>query len=277
MQRSTTWRRSTALRRGSKLSSSCRQGISSSARRESSGVVVARAPDAEQAHQYTVAVRLEAVVMPERRVERIAQEAERSQRKRARSAGGIADGQVEDSLGKLRCPAGGRRVEGGLAVRAGRRVVGEGAQRALHGRHREAGAGVEAARALARAAPSDEVPLAGEDDAGDELPGLGRESAFEREPALGTCRGHGASGAAGPPAPRGAPTAPRGCGSVGARPVRRRRRRGERPRTAKRPEARRVAALPRSPRRPRCRLRRPRRRSPLPPRPVVRPPRPTSP
>ena len=241
------------------------------------GVVVVRAPDAEQAHQYTVAVRLEAVVMLERRVERIGQEAERGQRKRAGAARGIADCQVEDSLGQLGCPAGGRRVHVRIAVRAGRRVVGEGAQRALHGWHREAGAGVEAARALARAAPADEIPLAGEDDAGDELPGLGREAALEREAALGGVAGRGASGPDGPPAPSGAPIARRVCGSVGARPVRRRRRPGERPRTGKRPGARRAAALPRSPRRPRCHLRRPRRRSPSPLRPVVRPPCPTSP
>ena len=123
--------------------------------------------------------------MLERGVERIGQEAERGQRKRPGAARGIADRQVEDPLGQVGCPAGRRRIHVGVAVRAGRRVVGERAQCALHRRHRKAGAGVEAARALARAAPADEVPLAGEDDTGDELSRLGGEAGLEREPSLG--------------------------------------------------------------------------------------------
>ena len=230
--------------------------------------IVSSAPDAEQAHQHAVAVGLEAVVMLERGVERVGQEAQRGQRKRARAAGGVADRQVQDSLGWLRLPAGGRRVRVGLAVRTGRRVVGQGAQRALHGRHGEAGARVEAARALARAAPSDEVPLAGEDDAGNELSRLGREAALEREPALGRVAATGLREQAGRLLRRGAPILRRACGSVGVRPAPPGRRAGEPRRTAERPGGRRATALPRSPQRPRCPPPCPWRRSPLPPRSV---------
>ena len=54
----------------------------------------------------------------------------------------------------------------------------------MHGGHGKPRAGVEAPGALAGAAPAHEVPLAGEDDAGDELPRLGSHAALEREPEL---------------------------------------------------------------------------------------------
>ena len=53
-----------------------------------------------------------------------------------------------------------------------RRIVGQRPQGAMHGGHGQPGPGVEGARALARAAPADEVPLAGQDDPHDELAGL---------------------------------------------------------------------------------------------------------
>ena len=142
------------------------------------------APQAEQPHQGALAVGLDAAVMLERGVERIGEEAKRGEGKGAGAAGGVAHRQCEDLLGKLRRPACGGRIRVGRPVRTGRRIVGERAQGALDGGDGESRAGVEAPRALAGAAPAHQVPLAGEDDAGDELLRLGTEPCVELAAAL---------------------------------------------------------------------------------------------
>ena len=122
--------------------------------------------------------------MLERGVERVGEEAERGQREGAGPAGGVAHRQREDFLGELRRPACGRGVTIGGSVGTGWRIEGERAQGALHGGDGESGAGVEGTGALAGAAPTHQVPLPGEDDAGDELLRLGADPPVEFESAL---------------------------------------------------------------------------------------------
>ena len=126
---------------------------------------------AEQADERAVTLLFDAAVVAHGGVERVGEEAERRQREAAGAAGRVADLEAQDVLGRLGRPAGGRRVGVGFAAFAAGRVVGERAQGALHGGHGETGPGVEAAGTLAGAAPADEVPLAGEDDAADEAGG----------------------------------------------------------------------------------------------------------
>ncbi len=104
-------------------------------------------------------------------VEGFGQEAEGREGKAAGAAGRVADLEVEDLFGQLGSPFGRWCVAVGLVVGAGGRVVGQRAQRALDSGDGEAGPGVEAAGALAGAAPADEVPLAGEDDPAHEAGG----------------------------------------------------------------------------------------------------------
>ena len=101
-----------------------------------------------------------------------------------RAAGRVADLEGEDLLGLPWGPGGVRGEEVGFAVGVGRGKEGERAQRALDGRDGEAGARVEGARALARAAPAHEVPLAGQDHARDELASFARDSVLVREALL---------------------------------------------------------------------------------------------
>ena len=170
--------------------------------------------DAEQPHQGARAVGPDAVVVLQRGVQRVGEEAQRGQREGAGPAGGIADRQRQDLFRRLRRPARRRRGRVGSAVRAGRRCVRQRAQGALHGGHGQAGPGVEAAGTLARAAPAHQVPLAGQHHAGDQpaggppqLPLVG-EAAFRR--------GAPAAGAHQPGHLRRAPRPGLGAGAVTA-------------------------------------------------------------
>ena len=170
--------------------------------------------DAEQPHQRARAVGPDAVVVLQRGVQRVGEEAQRGQREGAGPAGRIADRQLQDLFRGLRRPA--RRVRGrvGSPAGAGRRLVRQRAQRALHRGHGQAGPGVEAAGTLARAAPAHQIPLAGQDHAGDQpargppqLPLVG-EAAFRR--------GAPAAGAHQPGHLRRAPRPGLGSGAVAA-------------------------------------------------------------
>ena len=127
--------------------------------------------------------------MLERGVECVGKEAQRCDRKGARAARRIADGQRQDVFRRFGRPASGRsgRVRGTVGVSG--RIVGQRAQGAMHRGHRESGAGVEAARSLAGAAPAHEIPLAGQNYAGDELLRPRGEFALLGEPAFGRVPG----------------------------------------------------------------------------------------
>ena len=120
----------------------------------------------------------------QRGVQRIGEKAERGKREGAGAAGGVADRDGQDFFGALRGPAGRGSVGVRGAVGSSRRVVGQRAQGAVHGGYGEAGSGVEAAGSLARAAPAHQVPLTGEDHAGDQSARGLRKLLFVREPAL---------------------------------------------------------------------------------------------
>ena len=150
------------------------------------GAPVGMVVDAEQPHQGAFAVGPDAVVVLQRGVQRVGEEAQRGQREGAGPAGGIADRQLQDLFRRLRRPARRGRGRVGSAAGAGRRIVRQRAQGALHGGYGEAGPGVEAAGTLARAAPAHQIPLAGQHHAGDQpaggppqLPLVG-EAAFRR-------------------------------------------------------------------------------------------------
>jgi hypothetical protein len=87
---------------------------------------------------------------------RLGQHAQGGHQEAARAHGGVAD------LERRAAPPGGARAPVSSCV--------ERLQGAAHGRLGELRAGVEGARALARAAPADEVELAGQFQVGDEMP-----------------------------------------------------------------------------------------------------------
>ena len=152
------------------------------------GVAVA-VVDAEQPHQGAGAVGGvggDAAMVEQGGVEGVGEEAEGGEREGAGAAGGIADGERQDVFRGLGGPARGRRAGVGGAVGVGGGIVGEGAQGALHGGDGQAGAGVEAAGALAGAAPAHQVPLARQDHAGDQAAGGERQLALVSEAAFGS-------------------------------------------------------------------------------------------
>ncbi|GBE47244.1 hypothetical protein BMS3Bbin12_00399 [bacterium BMS3Bbin12] len=158
-----------------------------------------RTRSGQERHQAAVALLVYAVVVVERGVEAVGQEAQRRYREGSRAAGGVYHLEGQDLLGFLGRPLRGQGVAVGGAIGTGRWIPGQRAQGALHRGHGQAGAGVEGARALARAAPAHQIPLAGENDARYELAGLAGDGLFVNELPL---RCHGAAGLAGQAADR---------------------------------------------------------------------------
>ena len=135
---------------------------------------------AEQVDQGAVAFRFDAPVMLQRGVQRVREKAQRGERKRAGATRRVAQPQLQNPLRRLRRPRLRRRVLVWLAVGVRRRIERQRAQRALHRGHGEAGAGVEAAGTLARAAPAHQIPLAGQHHAGHQLLRLAAKRFLER-------------------------------------------------------------------------------------------------
>ena len=114
----------------------------------------------------------DAVVDDQRFVKSFGEESQRGQRERAGAAGRIADFEVQDFFGLLGRPLFGGGIEIGLTVVAGGRIVGQRTQRAVHRRDGQLRSRVERAGAFSRAAPSHQIPFAGQDDLDHKLAGL---------------------------------------------------------------------------------------------------------
>ena len=130
-------------------------------------------------------------------VKGVGEEAQGRHGETAGAAAEIADLQGKDHLRRFWRPGSRRGVKVGAAVRADGVIITEGAQGPLDGGHGEARAGVEGARALAGAAPPDDVPFTRQDDPDNELARLAANGSFMDE---ATLRCETASGLADEPA-----------------------------------------------------------------------------